>query len=114
MRNLTSLRISNHEIRLVSDEHDSRIGAAELPNVGKPLRNALEGFLVRDVVDDQRTDGAAVVRARDGPVSLLARGVPDLKLRRGAVDPDHFGAELDADGLRLLFVEDFVDEAVQH
>lgn len=66
-----------------------------------------------DVVDDERADGAAVVRLRDRPEALLARGVPDLRLDLLAVDVDGARRKLDADRLLRLDEELVAREAAQ-
>jgi len=56
-----------------------------------------------DVVDEDGAGGAPVVGSRDGPESLRASRVPELKLYalppRSRADFDDLAGELDPDGL---------------
>ena len=54
----------------------------------------LEGVSEGDVVDQQSSGRASVVRASDGAEALLARRVPDLKIDLILIDRNHSGAEL--------------------
>ena len=67
--------------------------------------------MLGDVVDEERTDGAAVVGGGDGAVALLARGVPDLGLDGLAVDLDAARGEFDSDGGFAVEVEFVAREA---
>jgi hypothetical protein len=51
--------------------------------------------VLADVVDEEGSDGAAVVRRGDGSVSLLAGGIPDLGF-------DGLGVDLDGSGFGLF------------
>lgn len=52
--------------------------------------------MLADIVDKEGADGTAVVGGRDGPVPLLAGGIPDLSFDRFRVDLDGARSELDA------------------
>lgn len=71
----------------------------------QPPRHVLIRLVLGDVVDEQRTDGAAVVGGGDGAVALLARRVPDLGFDGLIVDLDAAGRELYADGGLAVEVE---------
>ena len=58
----------------------------------QPLFDIVEGLLVGDVVDDNDTVGAPVVRRGDGPESLLPGCIPDLwrgRLRQTDISDTH-------------------------
>jgi hypothetical protein len=69
-----------------------------IPQLFQPPRHILEGLVFADVVDEERAHCAAVVCRSDCPVTLLACGIPDLRLDRLSVDLDAAGCELDTDG----------------
>merc|ERR1719431_583935 len=60
--------------------------------------DAAEGLLVGDVVHEDEAHGAAVVGRGDGPVPLLARRVPNLKLHPLILSEDSFDLEVYSDG----------------
>lgn len=69
-----------------------------IPQLLQPPRHILIRLVLADIVDEERAHRAAVVRRCDGPVALLPRRVPDLRLDRLGVDLDGPRSELDADG----------------
>lgn len=86
------------QIALVPDKHNDDVGIGVVAQLLEPPGDVLVGLVLADVVDEERTDGAAVVRRGDGAVALLAGGIPDLGLDGLGVDLDGAGGELDADG----------------
>ena len=86
------------QIALVSNQHDDDVAVCVIPKLFQPPRDVLECLVLADVVDEQSSNGAAVVGRGDGSVALLAGRVPDLRLDRLCVDLDAAGCEFDADG----------------
>ena len=79
----------------------------------QPPCDVLVGLVLADVVDKQRSHGAAVVGRCDGAVSLLTGCVPNLCLDRLGVYLDGAGSELDADGRLGVEVELVAGESAQ-
>lgn len=71
----------------------------------EPALDAIEGRPTTNVVNDKRTDSAAIVSGSDGPEALLAGGVPDLGLDLLAVDINDLGLELHSNGGLGVLVE---------
>lgn len=65
---------------------------------GREALLTIERSLIRHVVHEQNTHGAAVIRRRDGAKALLAGRVPYLQLHSLAVELDGTDLEIDADG----------------
>jgi hypothetical protein len=86
------------QITLVTDKHNDNVCVGVVPQLFQPSADILVSLMFADVVDEQGTDGTAVVRRGNGAVAFLARGVPDLRLDRFGVDLDRSGGKLDADG----------------
>lgn len=86
------------QIALVPDKHDDDVRVGMVAQLLQPPGNVLICLVLADVVDEQSSDGAAVVCGGDGAVSLLARRVPDLRFDRLCVDLDGSGGKFDADG----------------
>jgi hypothetical protein len=101
------------QIALVTDEHDDDVGVGMVAQLLQPPRHVLVCLVLADVVDEQGAHCAAVVCRRDGAVSLLAGGVPDLRLDGLGVDLDRPGCELDADGRLGVEVELVAGESAQ-
>ena len=99
------------QVGLVADERDHDVGVGVVAQLLEPPLDVLERLGLRDVVDQQGPDGAAVVGAGDRTVPLLPRGVPDLRLDGLAVDGDRARRELDADGRLGLEAELVAGEA---
>ena len=59
------------QVTLVPHQHDDDVRVCMVSQLLQPPLNVLECRLFRDVVHQQRTHRAAVVRARDGAVPLL-------------------------------------------
>lgn len=93
------------QIALVTHKHDHNIGVGMVPELLQPARDVLVCLVLADVVDEQRSDSAAVVCARDGAVALLAGRVPDLGFDGLVVDLDAAGGKLDADGGLAVEIE---------
>lgn len=74
------------QIALVAHQHDDDILVSMVAQLSQPSFHILVRQMLGDVVDEQRTDGAAIVRGRDGTVALLASGIPDLRFDHLAVD----------------------------
>ena len=68
----------------------------------QPVLHVVEGLLPGNVVAQEDAVGASVEDPGDRAERLLARSVPDLQLHDLAVQPDHEGAEFDADS-NLVF-----------
>lgn len=101
------------QIALVTDQHDDDVGVGVVAQLLEPPRDILVGLVFADVVDEQRADGATVVRRGDGAVPLLAGGIPDLRLNGLGVDLDRTGSELDADGRLGIEIELVARESAQ-
>lgn len=71
----------------------------------EPALDAIEGSPTTNIVNNKRTDSAAIVSGSDGPEALLAGGVPDLGLDLLAVDIDDLGLELHSNGGLGVLVE---------
>jgi len=70
------------QVTLVANQQLIDVLAGVAINFLQPLFDIVEGLLVGDVVDDNDTVGAPVVRRGDGPESLLPGCIPDLQLYR--------------------------------
>lgn len=81
------------EIRLVADEHDDEVSVGVVFELLQPPLDILKSALLRNVVYEQRADGAAVVRRRNGTVTLLTCRVPNLRLNSLAVNLDRPAAD---------------------
>jgi len=101
------------QIALVSNEHDNDVGVGMVPELLQPPGDVVVGLVLADVVDEQSTNGTAIVRRRDGPVPFLTRGIPDLRLDRLGVDLDGASRELDTDGRLGVQVELVAGETAQ-
>ena len=119
------------QVRLVADKEDDDILVCVVIQLAGPLfLNAFEASEGGYVIDEKCTDRIAVIGIRDGPVPLLACGVPDLSansrhqilhlharlldmLEAGQIgdlvlsvlNVDAFGGELDSDGRWRLHLE---------
>jgi len=93
------------QIGLVAHKHNDDVGLGVVAELLEPALDVLERGVLGDVVNEEGTDGAAVVGRGDGAVALLAGGVPDLGLDGLALGLDGLGGELDADGRLGLEVE---------
>jgi hypothetical protein len=68
------------------------------PDVRDELRRrTAEAPLIRNIVHKQNSHGAPVVRRRNGPEALLARGIPYLQLHALAVELNGADLEVDTD-----------------
>lgn len=63
----------------------------------EPATDVLEGGAASDVVDDESSDGAAVIGGCDGAEAFLAGGIPNLSFDFLAVDDHALSLKLDAD-----------------
>lgn len=86
------------QIALVPHQHDDDVAVRVLPQLIEPSPDIDKGLLLADVVHEQRPYCATIVRGRDRTVSLLAGGIPDLRLDRLRVNLDAARRELYADG----------------
>mmetsp|Transcript_28660 Transcript_28660/g.89105 ORF Transcript_28660/g.89105 Transcript_28660/m.89105 type:complete len:261 (-) Transcript_28660:209-991(-) len=93
------------EVALVADGYDGDVLPSLLPGVLEPRGQVVVRVSRGDVVQDQRSDGASVVRARHGTIALLTRRVPDLQLDLAIPQGDDLGAKLHADRVRRLLSE---------
>ena len=69
----------------------------------------------RNIVDEERTGGAAIVRARNAAKGFLSGRVPDLEFNGNLVVPDcnHAGTEFDTNGEIVDWLEALVCELEQ-
>jgi len=72
-------------------------------NLVQPLFNIVEGFLVGNIIDDDNSVSAAVVRRCNGAESFLSGCVPDLELDRLSVQLDRSNFEVDTDRRNVGF-----------
>lgn len=66
------------QIALVTHQHDDDIGIGVISQLLQPPRHILIGGVLANVVNEQCTDGSAIVGRRDRPIALLTCRVPDL------------------------------------
>lgn len=86
------------EIALVPHQHNNDFVVGMVFEFLQPALDRLECVLLGDVVDQEGTESAAVVRRGDGAIALLAGRVPDLGLDDFVGDGDGAGCKLYADG----------------
>ena len=86
------------QIALVSNQHDDDVRVSVVAQLLQPPCDVLVRLVLADVVDKQRADSATVVGGCDGAVSLLAGGIPNLRLDGLRIDLDGPRGKLDADG----------------
>lgn len=67
------------QIALVSHEHDDYVAIGVIPQLFQPPSDILICLVFRDIVDKQRSDGAAIIGRCDGAIAFLAGGVPNLR-----------------------------------
>jgi hypothetical protein len=77
------------QIALVSNQHDNDVGIGVIPEFFQPSCDIFVGDVLRDIVNQQCSDGATVIGGCDCAVSFLPRSIPNLCL-------DGFGVDLDA------------------
>lgn len=77
------------QIGLVSHQHYDNVAISVIPQLLQPSCNILERLELADVIDEQSSDGTAIISRCDGAVAFLASRVPDLGL-------DCLGVDLDA------------------
>ncbi len=81
----------------------------------QPALNVFEGGVLGDVINEESSDGSAVVSGGDGAITLLAGGIPDLGLDGLSLCLDGFGSEFYADcgfGLEVEFITGEAGEEV--
>ena len=71
------------------------------------------GWVPGGIVDEECSDGTAIVRAGDGTEVFLSCCVPNLQFDNQFIDCCYFGAELYSDGGIMVGFELTVDE-LQH
>lgn len=101
------------QIALVSNKHDDDVGVGMVAQLLQPPGHVVVGLVLADIVDEQSTDGTAIVGRGDGPVALLTRGIPNLRLDGLGVDLDGASRELDTDGRLGVQVELVAGESAQ-
>lgn len=101
------------DIALVADQHNHDLGHRVLLELAEPTLHVLISLGLRDVVHQHRTHRTTVVRAGDGAVTLLASGVPDLRLDDAVVDGHRSRGKLHTDGALALHVELIAREPAQ-
>ena len=101
------------QIALVSDQHNDDVGVGVIPELLQPSSNILVCLVLADIVNEQRAHGTAVVGRGDGPVSLLAGGIPNLGLDGLCVNLDGSRGKLDTDGRLGVEVELVTGESTQ-
>jgi len=105
------LALGGGKVGLVACEGYDDVRVSPAQELLHPRLRAVVRVLVGEVEDDNGGGGAAVVHGGEGPVALLAGGVPDLELDDGGVELDGLGEEGRSDG-GLLELEELVpDEA---
>lgn len=72
-------------------------------NLVQPLLYIVEGFLIGDIVDNDNSVGAAIVRRCNGAESFLSGCIPDLELDRLSVQLDRSNFEVNANGGNVGF-----------
>jgi len=82
-------------IRLVSDQDLVYSFRSVLFDVGVPCANIVKRSLVGDVVDEQDSHGAPVVRNGNGTEPFLTSSVPNLELDSFSVE--FYGTDLEVD-----------------
>jgi hypothetical protein len=85
------------QIALVSNQHDDNVSISMVPKLLQPSCDVLVGLMLADIVDEEGTNSTSVVGGRDGAISLLSGGVPDLCLDGLGVHLDRPRGELDTD-----------------
>lgn len=71
----------------------------------KPLFDVVEGVLVGDVVNDNDAVSAAIIGRGNGAETLLAGGIPNLKLDRLAFEFDGADFLKKIDGIKVINVK---------
>ena len=71
---------SRIQVTLISDKHDRHIGVSVLFDLLEPSGQVREGVPPSDVVHEQGTSRAAVIRAGDALERFLSGRVPDVKV----------------------------------
>ena len=100
------------EVCFVADEHDDCVVETEVVfEFLDPVLHVVEGLSVGDVVGDDGAVCAVVVSRREGFISFLSRGVPDLYFDLVLADLDGLGEEVHSDGRLALYAELVADEA---
>lgn len=85
------------QIGLVSNQHDDNVTVGMVSQLFEPSGDVLVCLVLADVVNEQGTNGAAVVGRGNGAVTLLASGIPDLGLDCLVVDLDAARSKFDTD-----------------
>jgi len=80
-------------------------------NLVQPLLYIVEGFLVGDIVHDDNSVGAAVIRRCNGTESFLSGGIPDLELDRLSVQFDRSNLKVNTNGGNVGFGVSVVRES---
>jgi len=86
------------QIALVSHQHNDNVVVCMIAQLLQPPRHILVCLRLADVVHEEGSDCATVVRRGDGTVALLAGGIPDLCFDCLGVHLDAAGRELDTNG----------------
>lgn len=98
------------QIELVPHQCDHNPGTRLPLQLGHPVFRFHEAARLRDVVDDQRGLGIAVVHGRQAGEALLARRVPDFEFDGAGGELAFLGEEGGADGGFFVGLEVVVDE----
>ena len=101
------------QIALIPDEHDDDVRVSMIAELLQPPSDILVRLVLADIVNKERTNGAPVVGRCNGAVSLLASGIPNLRLDRLRVDLDGSCGKLDTDGGLGVEVEFVAGESAQ-
>lgn len=101
------------KIAFVTHQHDNDIGLGVVLELLEPALDVLKGAALGDIVDEQRADGAPIVRRCDGAVALLAGGIPYLRLDGLPVGLDGASGKLDANRALRLEIELVPRESAQ-
>ena len=84
-----------------------------IPQLLQPSCNVVVGLMLADVVDEQRSNSTPVICRCYGAISLLAGGVPNLRLDCLCVDLDRSRGKFNSDGGLRVEIEFVTCEATQ-
>ena len=101
------------QIALVPHQHDDDVRVGMVAELLQPPGHILVCLVLANVVDEQSSDGAAVVCGGDGAVSFLASRVPDLRLDGLCVDLNGSGGKFDANSGLGVEIELVARESAQ-
>lgn len=101
------------QIALVPDQHDYNIGIRMVSQLFQPPRDVVVRLMLANVVNKQRADCTSVVSRCDGPVALLTRGIPDLRLDSLGIDLNGSSRKLYTDSRLAIEIEFIAGKSAQ-